>query len=267
MVFQYKRILLVGATAGIGAALADKFIEENPAVHVIAVGRRQERLDAFVSKHGPERASAIRFDVTDRAGLDDFVNKVVQTYPDLDCVFLNSGTQSQMKLTQSEEIDLDAFHRDFQVNYTSIVNLALRFLPHLQKKNYPTAMVVTGSTLAVVPAFAMPSYSASKAALKAFFESLRQQYQGVSQIKFIEILPPAVQTELHDYMGVERGRALGMPLAEFTEKAYAGLAEGKEEIVIGHLTGASEEDTHAFLAKRAELFDAISKQLMVHFKP
>lgn len=75
MVFQYNRILLVGATAGIGAALADKFIEENPAVHVIAVGRRQERLDAFVSKHGPERASAIRFDVTDRAGLDDFVNK------------------------------------------------------------------------------------------------------------------------------------------------------------------------------------------------
>lgn len=121
--------------------------------------------------------------------------RVVQTYPDLDCVFLNSGTQSQMKVTQSEEIDLDAFHRDFQVNYTSIVNLALRFLPHLQKKNYPTAMVVTGSTLAVVPAFAMPSYSASKAALKAFFESLRQQYQGVSQIKFIEILPPAVQSK------------------------------------------------------------------------
>ncbi|KAL7814469.1 hypothetical protein V8C26DRAFT_403902 [Trichoderma gracile] len=266
MVFQYKRILLVGATAGIGAALADKFIEEGGS-KVIAVGRRQDRLDAFVAKHGPERASAIQFDVTDRAGLDAFVNKVVQTYPDLDCVFLNSGTQSQLKLTQSEEIDLDAVHRDFQVNYTSIVNLALKFLPHLKKKDYPTAMIVTGSTLAVVPAFAMPSYCASKAALKAFFESLRQQYQGVSKIKFIEILPPAVQTELHDYMGLERGRAIGMPLAEFTEKAYAGLVEGKEQIIIGHLAGSSEEDTHAFLAKRAEMFDAISKQLMVHFKP
>lgn len=76
MAFQYKRILLVGATSGIGAALADKLITEGgPNVHVIAVGRRQERLDAFVAKHGPERASAIRFDVTDRAGLDAFVNK------------------------------------------------------------------------------------------------------------------------------------------------------------------------------------------------
>jgi NADP-dependent 3-hydroxy acid dehydrogenase YdfG len=73
MVFQYKRILLVGATAGIGAALADKFIEEGS--KVIAVGRRQERLDAFVAKHGAERASGIKFDVTDRAGLDAFVNK------------------------------------------------------------------------------------------------------------------------------------------------------------------------------------------------
>lgn len=73
MVFQYKRVLLVGATAGIGAAMADKLIEEGS--KVIAVGRRQERLDAFVAKHGAERASAIRFDVTDRAGLDAFVNK------------------------------------------------------------------------------------------------------------------------------------------------------------------------------------------------
>lgn len=82
------------------------------------------------------------------------------------------------------------------------MNLALKFLPHLKKKDYPTAMIVTGSTLAVVPAFAMPSYSASKAALKAFFESLRQQYQGVSKIKFIEILPPAVQSKQPQWLSV-----------------------------------------------------------------
>ena len=72
MAFQYKRILLVGATSGIGAAMADKLILEG--AKVIAVGRRQERLDAFVQKHGPENASGVRYDVTDRAGLDAFVN-------------------------------------------------------------------------------------------------------------------------------------------------------------------------------------------------
>jgi NADP-dependent 3-hydroxy acid dehydrogenase YdfG len=71
MSFNYKRVLLVGATSGIGAAMADKLILEG--AKVIAVGRRQERLDAFVQKHGPEKASGVRFDVNDRAGMDAFV--------------------------------------------------------------------------------------------------------------------------------------------------------------------------------------------------
>jgi NADP-dependent 3-hydroxy acid dehydrogenase YdfG len=71
MSFNYKRVLLVGATSGIGAAMADKLILEG--AKVIAVGRRQERLDAFVQKHGPEKASGARFDVNDRAGMNAFV--------------------------------------------------------------------------------------------------------------------------------------------------------------------------------------------------
>jgi NADP-dependent 3-hydroxy acid dehydrogenase YdfG len=71
MSFSYKRVLLVGATAGIGAAFADKLILEGS--KVIAVGRRQERLDAFVQKHGADKASGIKYDITDRVGLDAFV--------------------------------------------------------------------------------------------------------------------------------------------------------------------------------------------------
>ena len=73
MPFQYKRVLLVGATAGIGAAMTDKLIQEGS--KVIAVGRRQERLDAFVKKHRPSVASGVRFDTTDKAGMNAFVNK------------------------------------------------------------------------------------------------------------------------------------------------------------------------------------------------
>lgn len=121
--------------------------------------------------------------------------RVVETYPDLDCVFLNSGTQTQAKLTRPAEIDLDAFHHEFEVNYISVVNLTIKFLPHLEKKDYPTSVIVTGSLLSLVPAFLMPAYSASKAALRAFWDSLRRQHQGFSKIKFIEILPPAVQSK------------------------------------------------------------------------
>ena len=72
MSFPYKHVLLIGATAGIGAAMADRLIQED--VKVIAVGRRQERLDAFVQKHGSEKASSVRFDVNDSSGMNAFVD-------------------------------------------------------------------------------------------------------------------------------------------------------------------------------------------------
>lgn len=63
MSFPYKNVLLVGATAGIGLAMAERMIENG--IFVIGVGRRKERLDAFVAKHGPEKAAASQFDITE----------------------------------------------------------------------------------------------------------------------------------------------------------------------------------------------------------
>lgn len=68
-------------------------------------------------------------------------------------------------------------------------------------------------------------------------------------------------------MGVERGRAVGMPLADFTEQAYAALASGKEEIIIGNLHAASAEDVQIFLEKRKLMFDNLSSAMALHFQP
>ncbi|KAK4239142.1 hypothetical protein C8A03DRAFT_32823 [Achaetomium macrosporum] len=256
MSFNYKRVLLVGATSGIGAAMADKLVVEG--AKVIAVGRRQERLDAFVQKHGPEKASAVRYDINDTAGLDAFVESIVSKYPDLDCVFLNSGVQSQIKLSRPAEVDLDAFHQEVNTNFHRLVDLSIKFLPHLLGKPSPTALVITNSLLSQVPACLMPAYSASKAALNAFVYCLRRQNRGAST-KIIEIWPPAVQTELHDYMGAERGRAIGMPLAEFVEQTWSQLAAGSEEVIVG-----ADEDYMKLVAHRQNRFEAMSDLLEKH---
>jgi NADP-dependent 3-hydroxy acid dehydrogenase YdfG len=75
MPFQYRKVLLIGATSGIGEALADRFVAEGS--HVIAVGRRQERLDEFVEKHGKDKASGITFDIADLGKIRDFANAFV----------------------------------------------------------------------------------------------------------------------------------------------------------------------------------------------
>lgn len=78
MPFQYKKVLVIGATSGIGEALADKFVENGS--HVIAVGRRRERLDAFVHRHGEDKASSMQFDITDTGAMADFVEAYGRTH-------------------------------------------------------------------------------------------------------------------------------------------------------------------------------------------
>lgn len=128
------------------------------------------------------------------AGANRTRHRVLSDYPSLDCVFLNSGVQSATRLSRPLEFDLAKFHQEVNVNFTSIVNLMIKFLPHLQSKPYPTGLIVTGTHLALVPAATMAAYSASKAALTAFVDCCRAQNRQKST-KIIEIYPPVVQSK------------------------------------------------------------------------
>ena len=73
MPFPYKKILVIGATSGIGEALASRFVQEG--CSVIVVGRRKEKLAEFVQKHGEDKASAVPFDITEMEKIPAFVTK------------------------------------------------------------------------------------------------------------------------------------------------------------------------------------------------
>ncbi|KAG9858248.1 hypothetical protein KCV05_g773, partial [Aureobasidium melanogenum] len=253
MPFQYQCILLVGATSGIGAALADRFIQEGS--KVIAVGRRQDRLDAFVQKHGKDRAGAMQFDITDRQHMDQFVKDVTTTYPDLDCVHLNSGFQRMMDLSRPEEIDLEVFHAQINTNFSCVVDMAIKFLPFLKSKATETGLIFTSSNLGTVPAAPLPAYCASKAALDSFILALREKMRDTS-VKVIELSLPAVQTELHDYMGAEKGRQMGMPLDQFLDEAYEGLAAGQDHVIVGSIGPA--EEFRGLVETRRRVFDNLA---------
>ena len=73
MPFPYKKILVIGATSGIGEALASRFVKEGSSV--IVVGRRKEKLAEFVHEHGHDKASAVPFDITKMDQIPAFVAK------------------------------------------------------------------------------------------------------------------------------------------------------------------------------------------------
>ncbi|KAL8760224.1 MAG: hypothetical protein Q9199_000247 [Rusavskia elegans] len=260
MSFPYKCILMVGATSGIGLGIAEKLICEGS--KVIAVGRRQDRIDSFVHKHG-DRAGGLAYDISDSQNLGIFVKNITSSYPDLDCVFLNAGVQAMYDLTKPGQVDLAGFHNEINVNFTSFVNISLAFLPFLQSKQSRTSIVYTGSNLAIVPASSMPAYSASKAALNCFTLCLRDQLANAgSNVKVLEISPPPVQTELHDYMGQEKGRSLGMPLNQFCDQAYDGLAKGQDQVIIGSI--GPQDNFMDVVNKRRGAFEFLAKMIRAY---
>ena len=73
MAFPYKKVLLVGATSGIGLELAERLIGQD--VSVIAVGRRKDRLDAFVAKAASPKAFSAQFDLANVEGIPAFAKR------------------------------------------------------------------------------------------------------------------------------------------------------------------------------------------------
>ena len=237
---------------GIGKALAEKFIENGSCV--IASGRRKEKLEELVERHGHGKVSAAPFDITNLDGIPNFATDITTTHPDLDCVFLNSGIQRGVNFAQPESVDIDLINHEFVTNYLSFLALTKAFLPFLQAKGTESSLIYTTSGLALVPLTRCPNYCATKAALHHFILVLRRQLQA-SKIKVIEIFPPAVQTELHDEKhqpDIKNGRFIGMPLDEFTDEAYQGLVQGLDQIPVGR----SKMSFNAFETKRQEIFNS-----------
>ncbi|ORY68963.1 uncharacterized protein BCR38DRAFT_424876 [Pseudomassariella vexata] len=232
MSFPYKSVLVIGATAGIGLALAERMIENG--IFVIGVGRRQSRLDEFISKHGSDKAAGSQFDITNLDGIKSWAENIVATYPSIDAVVLNSGIQRALDFTDPASIDLSLVQRELTTNYTSYISLITHLLPQLRSQApKPTALLAITSGLALIPIPRVPNYCATKSALHSLCWSLRTQlynHEGSKHIRVIEIAPPAVQTELHTQQGLDQ---FGMPLEKFTDEVWERLNKGDVEIVVG----------------------------------
>ncbi|EOO04177.1 putative short-chain dehydrogenase oxidoreductase protein [Phaeoacremonium minimum UCRPA7] len=236
-----RTVLITGATAGIGQALAERMIENG--IFVIAVGRRKDRLEALLAKYGTDKIAIEPFDVSDVEAIPTWAKEVTTKYPDLSSIFLNAGIQRTIDFTHPEAISLDRVNTELTTNYTSPLHTLVAFLPHLTSlEPRPASIVLVSSGLALIPIPRCANYCATKAAMHSLAWTLRSQLSAPSSpetqhIRIIEIIPPAVQTELHtqqpDLAAAGQG-PIGMPLQEFLEETWSALEKGDEdEILVG----------------------------------
>src|SRR6478735_1186590 len=215
-------VLITGGASGIGLAFAERFLKAGS--KVIICGRREEKLmEAQVRFPGLQTRVCDVASETDRIALFDWAS---QEFPDLNVLVNNAGIQLRTDLANTQ-LSWKEQQNEIAINFEAPVHLATLFIPFL-KKQKDAVIINVSSGLAFTPGAFAPVYSATKAALHSFTQSLRYQLT-TTPIEVIEVAPPAVQTDL----SAPGLHTFGVPLEEFGDAVFEKLKSGEPEFGYG----------------------------------
>ena len=196
-------ILITGGTSGIGLGLAQRFHADGNVV--IIAGRREQLLSDITAEHSG--MDSVVMDVADPDSIRRGFAAVTQKHPDLNVVVNNAGIMLSEDLTDPDH--LGVAEDTVVTNLLGPIRLLAEAVPFLAGR--PAAVIINVSSgLAFVPLPIAPTYSATKAAIHSYTQSLRVQLAGTG-VQVVELIPPGVQTDLMD----QAARNQGMPLPAF----------------------------------------------------
>ena len=189
--------LVTGASSGIGEATAEILAQHGAAVALVA--RRIDRLDDLAAKLKSDGAPVlpIQADVANRDEAYEAVDRVAAEFGRLDIVINNAGV---MLLGPIENAPVEEWERMVNVNLLGLLYCSKAALPHLLKAadGEPRGvadLVNVSSVAGRVPRLGSGVYNATKHAVGAFSESLRQEVTG-RHVRVSLVEPGAVTTEL-----------------------------------------------------------------------
>lgn len=185
-----KVAMVTGASSGIGRATA--LALSKAGVRVAAGARRTDRLEALAGEI-PDLFHR-RLDVTSRQECDDFAGAVLEKWGSIDILVNNAGL---MPLSFFKNLKVDEWDRMIDVNIKGVLYCTAAVIPHMREKK--SGHIVNISSVAgriVFPAGSV--YCATKHAVAAFSEGLRQELSARSGIRVTSIEPGVVATELND---------------------------------------------------------------------
>ena len=189
-----KVALVTGASSGIGEATARALAADG--AHVAIAARRTDRLAALRDELESAGAQVLtlELDVTDEAAVRAAVQSTVDRFGALDIVVNNAGV---MLLGPVENADTTDWTRMINTNVLGLMYLTHAALPHLLASQ--GTVVQISSVAGRVARSGSAVYNASKHAVNAFSEGLRQEVTGRG-VRVVLIEPGMVATELREHI-------------------------------------------------------------------
>jgi uncharacterized oxidoreductase len=221
-------ILVTGGASGIGLALAKRFLDRGN--EVVICGRRADWL-----KRANDESPGLRTyvcDISDEIQRENLVRWATSEFPSINVLVNNAGIQRRIDLTGEE--DWERTRSEIEINLDAPIHLTQLFYRHFAQRETSAFMNVT-SGLSFIPLANVPVYCATKAALHSFTLSLRWQLKE-SHIRVVEIIPPAVDTDLQ----APGLHTFGVNVDEFADHVFKELEAGSIEIAYGSAHAASQ---------------------------
>lgn len=219
-----KTILITGGGSGIGFEIAKQLIAKGN--RVIITGRNEDKLNKAAQQLNG--ASYIASDINKAEDVERLSAYLIEQFNGLDILINNAGHAYAHDLNTAVDIAAKAAE-EIQTNYIAAIHITEKLLPLLQKSKEAAIVNVT-SIAAFVPNSFVATYSASKAALHSYTQSLRYALSKTSSIKVFELMPPLVNTEF----SAEIGGANGIPPSEVADSLISAFDQDSYEIHTGN---------------------------------
>ena len=189
MNFKNKKILITGATGGIGNSLVEKFSKLD--ADIIASGTREEKLNQLKQKYPKIKVEKFRLD--DHKKIEEFIETVDKKMSGLDILVNNAGiTLDNLSIRLTEE----NWKKVIDINLTSTFLMCKYVIKKMLKKKYGKIINIT-SIVGHTGNIGQSNYSASKAGIVALSKSLAMEY-AKKNININCVSPGFIKTEMTD---------------------------------------------------------------------
>jgi 3-oxoacyl-[acyl-carrier protein] reductase len=234
--------LVTGGGRGIGERIARELA--NAGMRVAVTGRTAEQVEAVARDIG---GLAHVGDVSDQATVEDWVERTESELGPIDLLAANAGRTTNAS-GPSWEQPVDDWWNTFEVNVLGVQLCCRTVIPRMLERG-AGRIVITGSGASYLPGSTSSAYSASKAAVGRYGETLANELED--KIPVFVISPGLVKTDMTSSFGEN------MPWTppELAPALVRVLASGRADSLAGRYIHAEHDDIEDLISRSAEILD------------
>ena len=227
-----KKVLITGASGGIGKSLCEKFIESNAII--ICTSSNVEKLKNLKNLYGSHHHYYL-LNLTNKDSISDSIKQISEDHDDIDTLINNAGTTNDNLFLRMKD---EQWQNVIDINLNSNFYIIKRILPNMIKKKSGNIIGIT-SVVAFTGNPGQSNYSASKSAIISMYKSIALEV-AQRNIRVNTIAPGFIKTFMTDKLSDTQKEAImnKIPMKKFGEpNDVANLAIFLSSNASSYITG------------------------------